>query len=158
MSANKKANIYRIENKSFCLNCPRFGSCTKAKHGKTVARLIKEETRQRFEDRYKELESQAIYKLRQQKVELPFGHIKRNLGVQGFLLRGLNGAKAEFSLLASCFNISRMITIFGIQPLIQKLREIEARSVSILTQNSGKSKLKREIVPYFNALLGFCYS
>ena len=158
LSPDKRTNIYRIENKSFCLNCSRFGICTKAKHGKTVGRLIKEETRQRFEDQYKEAESRAIYKLRQQKVELPFGHIKRNLGVQGFLLRGFNGVKAEFSILSSCFNISRMITIFGVQPLVQKLREVEAKGASIFRQNGDKKELKREIVSYFNALLGFCYS
>lgn len=158
LSTDKRANIYRIENKSLCLNCSRFGPCTKSKHGKAVSRLIKEEIRQRFEDQYKELESQAIYKLRQQKVELPFGHIKRNLKVSAFLLRGLNGVKAEFSLLSSCFNISRMISIFGVQPLIQKLREVKVKGVSILTQNSDKRESKREMAPYFNALLDFCYS
>lgn len=119
LSTDKRSNIYRIENKSLCLKCVRFNTCTKSKHGKAVSRLLNEETRQRFEKQYQEPESQDIYKLRQQKVELPFGHIKRNLGVNAFLLRGLDGAKAEISLLASCFNISRMITIFGIQGLVK---------------------------------------
>lgn len=119
LSTDKKANVYRIENKSLCLSCVRFNMCTKSKHGKTVSRLINEETRQRFEDQYNEPKSRQIYNLRQQKVELPFGHIKRNLGVSAFLLRGLDGAKAEISLLASCFNLSRMITILGIQGLIK---------------------------------------
>ena len=121
LSSDKKSHIYRIENKSFCLDCSRFNTCTKSKHGKTVSRLLNEETRQRFESQYNEPESQEIYKLRQQKVELPFGHIKRNLGVNSFLLRGLDGAKAEISLLATCFNISRIITIFGIQGLIKAI-------------------------------------
>ena len=121
LTSDKKSHIYRIENKSFCLDCIRFNTCTKSKHGKTVSRLLNEETRQRFESQYNEPESQEIYKLRQQKVELPFGHIKRNLGVNSFLLRGLDGAKAEISLLATCFNISRMITIFGIQGLIKAI-------------------------------------
>jgi transposase len=121
LTSNKKSHVYRIENKSFCLGCARFNTCTKSKRGKAVSRLLNEETRQRFEDQYNEPESQEIYKLRQQKVELPFGHIKRNLGVDAFLLRGLDGAKAEISLLASCFNISRMITIFGIQGLIRAI-------------------------------------
>ncbi|PJC49039.1 MAG: transposase [Candidatus Omnitrophica bacterium CG_4_9_14_0_2_um_filter_42_8] len=121
LTSDKKSHIYRIKNKSFCLGCSRFNTCTKSKHGKTVCRLLNEEARQRFEDQYNEPESQEIYKLRQQKAELPFGHIKRNLGVNSFLLRGLDGAKAEISLLASCFNISRMITIFGIQGLIKAI-------------------------------------
>ncbi len=36
-------------------------------------------------------------------------------------LRGLEGAKAEASLLSSCFNIARMITILGVPGLIDRL-------------------------------------
>lgn len=50
---------------------------------------------------YLETESQKVYNLRKQKVKLPFGHIKRNLQVDSFLLRGLRGVKTEMSLLAS---------------------------------------------------------
>jgi hypothetical protein len=38
-----------------------------------------------------------------------------------FLLRGLDGVKAEMSLLSGCFNISRMINIIGVCGLIEKL-------------------------------------
>ena len=64
---------------------------------------------------------QAIYKKRKEKVELPFGHIKRNLKVDAFLLRGLKGVNAEMSLLSTSFNISRMITIIGMSKLISGL-------------------------------------
>ncbi|MBI5561984.1 MAG: hypothetical protein HY894_03895 [Deltaproteobacteria bacterium] len=50
-------------------------------------------------------ESRWIYALRKQKVELPFGHIKRNLGAGSFLLRGIEGARAEMALPSSCFHI-----------------------------------------------------
>jgi hypothetical protein len=65
--------------------------------------------------------SQKIYTIRKQKVELPFGHIKRNLGANHFLLRGLDGVKAEMSLLSGCFNIARMINIIGVCGLVEKL-------------------------------------
>jgi transposase len=51
-----------------------------------------------------------------------FGHIKRNLGVTAFLLRGVEGVKAEMSLLASCFDITRMINIVGVPLLVAILR------------------------------------
>jgi len=54
-------------------------------------------------------------------VELPFGHIKANLKTTGFMLRGQNGAQAEASLLATCFDLRRMMTILGITGLIEKL-------------------------------------
>ena len=104
-----------------CKQCRHFGICTKSKLGRKITRLLKEELKEKLEVQYEQPESQAIYNLRQQKVELPFGHIKRNLKVDGFLLRGLEGVKAEASVLSSCFNIARMISIIGVQGLLVKL-------------------------------------
>jgi len=116
--------VYIISEKTICKQCPHWGVCTKSQQGRQITRLINEEVRQRLEAQYEQAESQAIYKLRQQKVELPFGHIKRNLKVDAFLLRGLDGVKAEASLLASCFNIRRMMSIVGIRALIEKLKNL----------------------------------
>ena len=41
--------------------------------------------------------------------------------VDSFLLRGSDGVKAEASVLASCFNIVRMISIVGVTGLVTKL-------------------------------------
>ena len=101
-----------------CRNCPHFGSCTNCRRGRKVTRMLKEELRDKLERQYEQPDSQAIYNLRKQKVELPFGHIKHNLHVSGFLLRGLSGVRAEMSLLSSCFNIARMISIIGVSELI----------------------------------------
>jgi transposase len=104
-----------------CKKCPNFGVCTKSRRGRTIMRMLKEELRQKLERQYEQPDSQEIYKLRKQKVELPFGHIKHNLKVGGFLLRGLPGVKAEMSILSSCFNIARMISIIGVSELIARL-------------------------------------
>lgn len=120
-NSREKNKTYMISDDSICKRCRHFGVCTESKKGRSVRRLIKEEVRERLEAQYARPESQAVYKFRMQKVELPFGHIKRNLGVGSFLLRGREGVKAEMSILASCFNISRMITILGVTGLIQQL-------------------------------------
>jgi hypothetical protein len=70
---------------------------------------------------YQEVASQEIYARRKTRVEHPFGHIKRNLKTDAFLLRGREGVQAETSLLATCFNVARMITIFGVGVLREKL-------------------------------------
>jgi len=101
-----------------CKKCPNFGLCTKCRRGRKIIRILKEELCEKLERQYAQPENQEIYKLRKQKVELPFGHIKHNLHVSGFLLRGLPGVRAEMSLLSSCFNIARMISIIGISELI----------------------------------------
>ena len=59
------------------------------------------------------LESGKIYARRKTRVEHPFGHRKRNPGMANFLLRGREGAHAEISIAAPCFNVVRMITLLG---------------------------------------------
>lgn len=116
----KRRKVYRIK-RSVCKQCRHFGVCTKSQIGRKVTRLLKEELKAKLEAQYEQPDSQKIYELRKQKVELPFGHIKRNLKVDSFLLRGLSGVRAETALLASCFNIARMITIMSVSGLISKL-------------------------------------
>ncbi len=110
---------------STCRACEHFGTCTTNRvHGRKVTRLLKEDLRQKLEHQYELPANQEIYKLRKEKAELPFGHIKHNLGVTGFLLRGLAGVKAEFSIMASCFNITRMIRLLGTERLVESLKAV----------------------------------
>jgi transposase len=115
-----RRKVYIIKG-SICKQCRHFGVCTKSKTGRRVNKFFNEDVKRKFEVQYKEPESQQIYKLRKQKVEIPFGHIKRNLKADAFLLRGLAGVRAEVSILASCFNIARMISILGVSGLIARL-------------------------------------
>lgn len=122
----RRTNIDRrrkeyLADAAVCKKCVNFGLCTNSHSGREVTRLLKEELVQKLEKQYEQPESQKIYNLRKQKVELPFGHIKHNLKVNGFLLRGLDGVKAEMSILWSCFNIVRMISILGVSGLIAGL-------------------------------------
>jgi len=110
---------YLIADKKLCHNCKHFGQCTTSKQGRKIIRLHNEEMKKKFEEQY---EKQAdIYAKRKTWVELPFGHIKRNLKTDAFMLRGRDGVQAETSLLATCFNLVRMITILGVSALIEKL-------------------------------------
>jgi transposase len=132
----KKDGIrYRITNKELCLGCQNYSKCTKAKRGRVIERLDDEALREQMEKTFALSENQAIYKRRKEKIELVFGHIKRNLGAGYFLLRGREGVRAEMSLLSICFNLRRMITLLGIAGLIQKLRgEGRLRRSSFLFQ------------------------
>ena len=105
--------IYRIKDAKLCRQCINFGSCTSARQGRKIYRLADEQLKEKIEKQFNEPESQAIYRRRKETVEHPFGHIKHNLGIKNFLLRGREGARAEISIGATCFNIARMITLFG---------------------------------------------
>ncbi len=126
LTRKRKGRIYQISDKGHCLGCQNFGKCTTSKNGRKVMRLNVEEFRERLEAEYVLPQNQAIYKKRQQKVELVYGHIKRNLGVSSFLLRGIEGVRAEMSTLSLCFNLRRMMTLLGVQNLIKKLGHVFA--------------------------------
>jgi hypothetical protein len=113
---------YRIAQASTCRSCAHWRRCTKALQGRQIVRRRWEALRERVEAFYQSPAGQAIYRRRQSRVEHPFGHIKRNLGVQAFLLRGLKGVRAEAGLLASGFNIRRAITILGADTLLASWR------------------------------------
>jgi transposase len=112
---------YRMEDKNLCHHCRHYGQCTKSRRGRNIIRLRNEEVKIKLEAQYEEESSQEIYARRKTRVEHPFGHIKRNLKTDAFLLRGRDGVQAETSILATCFNVARMITIFGVGVLREKL-------------------------------------
>jgi transposase len=103
-----------------CLACPRFGSCTKGKRGRMAVRYL---GRRALVDKYmKQYEKyREIYRLRKSKVELPFGHIKKNALFDSFLLRKLSGVNAEMALMASGYNMTRIINLLGVKKLIARI-------------------------------------
>lgn len=104
-----------------CCACEHYKECTRGRNGRKIIRYFNEDLRDRLRQQFEAPANKEIYKRRKQKVELPFGHIKRNLGADHFLLRGLAGVRAEMALLASCFNMSRLMSWFGVAGLIAKL-------------------------------------
>ncbi len=114
---------YKITKASVCTACEHFGTCTKAKRGRQIYRLINEEAKDELAQNYESEQGQKLYEKRKIRAELPFGHFKRNLGAGSFLLRKIEGANAELNLFATCFNIARMITLAGgVQEIIKDLR------------------------------------
>jgi hypothetical protein len=122
----------KIKDAETCLRCPAFGKCTTAERGRGVIRLDEEELRERLEREYNLSENQAIYRRWQEKVELVFGHIKRNLEVSSFLLRGFEGVRAEMAILSICFNVRRMTSLLGRKALIEKLKNALQTQCSLI--------------------------
>ena len=112
-SKTKEHYVYRMKESKACSKCIHWGICTKGKRGRTINRLKNEEYQDKLAELYESDYGQEIYKKRKSKVELQFGHIKRNLKASSFLVRGLKSVQGEMAIYASCFNIARMITLLG---------------------------------------------
>lgn len=113
--------VYRADSED-CRTCRHFKTCTTSPSGRQISRFKQEDLKHKLEAAYKSPEGQKIYKLRKEKVELPFGHMKRNLQAGQFLLRGKAGTNAELAILSTCFNIARMITLIGVSTLILRFK------------------------------------
>lgn len=119
---------YRIAKAGQCQGCAHFGVCTTNPKGRRIMRLEQEDDREKFEAQYEA--SKEIYDRRKELVEHPFGHVKRNLKTDSFMLRGTDGVAAETSLLATCFNLRRVMTIIGISELIDNLTELRVPALA----------------------------
>lgn len=126
---NNGKRHYQISDRALCHHCVHYGPCTSAKRGRKIIRLPLEEIKEKLEAQYQKAASQEIYTRRKARVEHPFGHIKRNLKTDAFLMRGHEGVGAETSLLATCFNLARMISILGVSGLIGKLMALSGSMV-----------------------------
>lgn len=116
---------YKAKGK-MCRKCIYYGKCTKNKHGRVIVRLKDENIKEKIEKIYASKSGQKIYSRRKEVSELPFGHIRRNLGFNQFNLRSKAKANCEVSILATCFNITRMTTILGVSGLISELDKLKS--------------------------------
>lgn len=105
-----------------CVRCPHFSLCTTDKsNGRKVTRDDFEEVREKLRQQYASRRGQSFYARRKEVTEPIFGHFKRNLEAGYFLLRGVTKVRAEFSLLASAYNVRRLISLLGVAGLMEKL-------------------------------------
>lgn len=114
---NKDHCIVYKANASDCRQCCNFGSCTTSHMGRKIIRQQNEKLQEQIAAFYASDAGQQIYTLRKLKAELPFAHMKHNMGFRQLLLRGIEKARAEISLCAIGYNITRMISLLGISKM-----------------------------------------
>jgi transposase len=103
---------------SNCGSCPLKSKCTPGKerrvtrweHGKV---LEEHEVRMNHHP--------TMMQLRKQTVEHPFGTIKSWMGMHHFKTKTLKRVSTEMSLHVLAYNLTRMINIMGVKPLIQAI-------------------------------------
>lgn len=62
--------------------------------------------------------------------EHPFGTLKCRAGYRHFLVRGFDKVRGEWSLMALCYNFSRVLRIIGLGPWMALLAQRAAKSPS----------------------------
>lgn len=129
-------------NKKACKECPNRDKCTKNKQGRQIVRNEYETILEEATERYNL--NTELYKKRQQLVEHPFGTIKRSLGYTYFLLRRLEKVKIENFLHVITYNLKRVLNIFSVPDLVDRLRKITGQQDKNILLLSYKIKFKFE--------------
>ena len=67
-------------------------------------------------------ENPEAMRARRETVEHPFGTIKARMGATHFLMKRLKNVRTEMALCVLAYNLTRVMNILGIRPLLQTMR------------------------------------
>jgi transposase len=124
-----RREIVYLSRKATCAACPLRARCLTAK---ADTRTIYRWEHQDVIDRHRVRMEHAGARMRQRAclVEHPFGTLKCRAGYRHFLVRGFNKVRGEWSLMALCYNFSRVLSILGFQGFIDYLaRRLAERAI-----------------------------
>ena len=117
--ADHTEDFDRYRHLSACFTCPLKSRCTPTQL-RRIKRWENEDVLDRMQDRLDRMpEAMGV---RRQTVEHPFGTLKAWMGATHFLTRTLDKVRTEISLHVLAYNLKRMITIFGVGPLMAAIR------------------------------------
>jgi Transposase DDE domain len=129
--ASGKRYILYVSRKSDCGTCPLRGRClTDKADRRTIYRWEHEDVLERHRARM--ADGAELMRRRSALAEHPFGTLKCRAGYRHFLVRGFDKVRGEWSLMALCYNLSRVAGIVGIGTLIAYLAKRAAQFVRFL--------------------------
>ena len=105
-----------------CRACPLKTRCLSPKASRrTIARWEHEDVLDRHRARMQG--SGELMRRRSAIVEHPFGTLKCRAGYRHFLVRGFNKVRGEWSLMALCYNFTRVLNILGFERFVARVVE-----------------------------------
>lgn len=102
-----------------CGSCPLKSQCTTGKE-RRISRWEDEHLVEAMQQRLDE--HPDAMRLRRETVEHPFGTIKMWMGATHFLMKRLHNVKTEMALSVLAYNLTRVMNIIGIKPLMAAIR------------------------------------
>jgi transposase len=115
-----RVEIRYASRKAICGSCHFRARCLSPKATtRTVSRWEHEDVLERHRARMHG--AGDLMSRRAALVEHPFGTIKCRAGYRHFLVRGFNKVRGEWSLMALCYNFSRVLNILGLERLVAVL-------------------------------------
>jgi transposase len=115
-TTNEKGRAIYYYRASGCKSCSLKAKCTRNKENRTITRLAAEEVQERMAERV--AANPQIMRRRKAIIEHCFGTIKRSLGYDYFLCRGMRNVATEVNLTVLAYNLKRVCNLVGVNNLI----------------------------------------
>lgn len=120
-----RLEIRYASRKAICGACPLKARCLSPKAVKrTIARWEHEDVLDRHRARMEG--SGELMRRRSAIVEHPFGTLKSRAGYRHFLVRGFDKVRGEWSLMALCYNFTRVLNILGFDGFVACMAKLPA--------------------------------
>jgi transposase len=115
-ATNEKGRAIYYYRARGCKSCPLKAKCTRNKGNRTITRLAGEEVQEKMAERV--ARNPQIMRRRKAIIEHCFGTIKRSLGYDYFLCRGMRHVATEVNLTVLAYNLKRACNLVGVNNLI----------------------------------------
>ena len=103
-----------------CKACPLKARClSPTASRRTIGRWEHEDVLERHRARMRD--ASELMRRRSGIVEHPFGTLKCRAGYRHFLVRGLDKVRGEWSLMALCYNFTRVLNILGFEAFVTSM-------------------------------------
>lgn len=120
-----------VSRKAVCDACPMRGRCLGGKaQTRTIQRWEHEEVLERHRARM--ADAGAMMRRRAELAEHPFGTLKCRAGYRHFLVRGFDKVRGEWSLMALCYNFTRVLSILGLDGFLAFLARWRSEAAFLL--------------------------
>ncbi len=155
-NASGRIEIRYASRKAICGACPLKARCLSPKAvNRTIGRWEHEDVLERHRARMQG--AGELMRRRSGIVEHPFGTLKCRAGYRHFLVRGFDKVRGEWSLMALCYNFTRVLNILGFDGFVAAMAA-RAQALAVLACapaaflrcfQLGMALFRRRITPRF---------
>jgi transposase len=126
--AGGKKLVRYVTLQSVCGACPLRSRCLAGKaRRREIYRWEHQDVIERHRVRMAQAEAATMMRNRSALAEHPFGTLKCRAGYRHFLVRGFDKVRGEWSLMALCYNFTRLLHVLGFDRFMAKLAELANR-------------------------------
>jgi transposase len=118
-NASGRVETRYLGRRSTCDTCQLRARCLSSKAPyRSINRWEHEDVLERHRTRMQSDDADKLMRRRSAIVEHPFGTLKCRAGYQHFLVRGFDKVRGEWSLMALCYNFTRVLNILGFERFV----------------------------------------